>query len=564
MTARYSETAIANLYGLNSSDREVIQEIGSICQIFSMTPEQVKFKWEAFALNANISLTPSAAYIRLLKNNLQREFNRTLKKRRTGGVSTNERIVTKRAVMPVDLSAYGLDFTTTHDDLDTATHVSTVQDSDTKLSPETHRFLNRPEPYHLDGQYNGQLLRRGIVVDDHPQISLKYLQKPIEPYRYMFEKIRERADESNDRLDYMGEMLSNYYQKTFSNPVRQNQETIFAFGRICSDTNEGKLNEQSVLLETSKELGMGKRVRLDIERLQDYALFPGQVVAVEGINHHGHSFKPPVPPKIDSSKLEFVNNEGKPLEMITAVGPFTLDGDLSFKPLEALVQKCIEDRPDIVLLMGPFIPATHPMIARGKISTSPEDLFRQQIEVRLKNLLDTCTNTQILLMPHANDMTHTYPLFPQPPFKNLQHDPRIKLLSNPSNISINGHVFSIANIDILFRLAKQEVYKSSAPVDRFSRLLLHLFQQHTYYPLVPTAEEDSIDSSRLVDIQISWKPDILIIPSQFKHFVKNVEQVVCINPGHLTKHQSAGSYARVILYPTDDINERVRVDLFKL
>lgn len=158
-------------------------------------------------------------------------------------------------------------------------------------SPETHRFLNRPEPYHLDGQYNGQLLRRGIVVDDHPQISLKYLQKPIEPYRYMFEKIRERADESNDRLDYMGEMLSNYYQKTFSNPVRQNQETIFAFGRICSDTNEGKLNEQSVLLETSKELGMGKRVRLDIERLQDYALFPGQVVAVEGINHHGHSFK---------------------------------------------------------------------------------------------------------------------------------------------------------------------------------------------------------------------------------------------------------------------------------
>lgn len=98
-----------------------------------MTPEQVKFKWEAFALNANISLTPSAAYIRLLKNNLQREFNRTLKKRRTGGVSTNERIVTKRAVMPVDLSAYGLDFTTTHDDLDTATHVFTVQDSDTKL-----------------------------------------------------------------------------------------------------------------------------------------------------------------------------------------------------------------------------------------------------------------------------------------------------------------------------------------------------------------------------------------------------------------------------------------------
>lgn len=68
--------------------------------------------------------------------------------------------------------------------------------------------------------------------------------------------------------------------------------------------------------------------------------------------------------------------------------------------------------------------------------------------------------------------------------------------------------------------------RSSAPADRFSRLLLHLFQQHTYYPLVPTAEEDSIDSSRLVDIQISWKPDILIIPSQFKHFVKVITIII--------------------------------------
>lgn len=54
-----------------------------------------------------------------------------------------------------------------------------------------------------------------------------------------------------------------------------------AVGRICCDASEGKLNPQSIVLETSRDLGMGKRVQMDIRRLEQYSLFPGQVQIME-------------------------------------------------------------------------------------------------------------------------------------------------------------------------------------------------------------------------------------------------------------------------------------------
>lgn len=80
--------------------------------------------------------------------------------------------------------------------------------------------------------------------------------------------------------------------------------------------------------------------------------------------------------------------------------------------------------------------------------------------------------------------------------------------------------------------------------------------------MFPISLDDNIDSERMVDLHLATTPDILIFPSQFKHFVKNVHDAVCINPGFLCRHQTGGTYARVIMYP--NVDERVRVDLMKL
>ena len=49
----------------------------------------------------------------------------------------------------------------------------------------------------------------------------------------------------------------------------------------------GRMNASSVVLEGSLEVSHGKSVQVDLKMLERYALFPGQIVALEGTNPTG-------------------------------------------------------------------------------------------------------------------------------------------------------------------------------------------------------------------------------------------------------------------------------------
>ncbi|CAH0551258.1 unnamed protein product [Brassicogethes aeneus] len=61
------------------------------------------------------------------------------------------------------------------------------------------------------------------------------------------------------------------------------------YGRIIPDS-DGKINAQSILLEGTQQLNMAHTVTLNINKVQKYALFPGQVAVVEGSNAHNGTF----------------------------------------------------------------------------------------------------------------------------------------------------------------------------------------------------------------------------------------------------------------------------------
>jgi DNA polymerase alpha subunit B len=138
-----------------------------------------------------------------------------------------------------------------------------------------------------------------------------------------------------------------------------------------------------VLLEGSRGTSGGQRVEVDLSYLKankiGFSLFPGQIVAIEGMNSTGRKLTahricegvPPDPARSTVSDLwRFHHSDthqgSRPLRILTACGPFTTSDNLDYQPLldlMAIVQHQIV--PDVVVLVGPFVDLKHEILASG-------------------------------------------------------------------------------------------------------------------------------------------------------------------------------------------------------
>jgi DNA polymerase alpha subunit B len=106
--------------------------------------------------------------------------------------------------------------------------------------------------------------------------------------------------------------------------------------------------------------------------------FPGQIVALRGINPSGEYFTvkeilpiPLLPPAASSAvALDNINDRieadsSLPLNVMIAAGPYTTDDNLDFEPLQEICQKAADSFADSLVLMGPFLDIEHPLLASG-------------------------------------------------------------------------------------------------------------------------------------------------------------------------------------------------------
>ncbi|CAN0562753.1 unnamed protein product, partial [Laminaria digitata] len=123
----------------------------------------------------------------------------------------------------------------------------------------------------------------------------------------------------------------------------------------------------------------GQRVHLDLRELQSFALFPGQAVAVQGVNGSGgrmvargviDGVPRPLPSSAPSELVRVQHGAelggGRALSIFAAAGPFTTSDSLVYEPLNDLLGAVRAARPDVVVLMGPFVDAEHPKVRGGK------------------------------------------------------------------------------------------------------------------------------------------------------------------------------------------------------
>lgn len=384
-------------------------------------------------------------------------------------------------------------------------------------------------------------------------------------YKFMFQRLRDVRNVLTDKIEELGEQLKSHFNIEEFSPVSlPAQDIITVLGQVCCDSN-GKLNAHSVLLEAGPEQG-GQQTPVDLSELKEYSLFPGQVVVMEGMNTTGRKLVAsklyegvPLPFYTPQVKME-MNEAAEPLNVLVACGPYTPSDTLTFDPLLDLIGVIVRDRPDVCLLLGPFVDAKHEQIEKAQVTETFEAIFTRCIE----SIVDGTKGVgcRLVVMPSQRDIHHHF-IYPQPPFvlPNLNKDQaqRVTLVPDPCTLLIDGVTFGLTSTDILFHMGAEEISCGTGS-DRFSRILKHMLTQRSYYPLYPPVEEVNMDYEKFQSYGLMpVTPDVLIVPSELRYFIKDVVGCVCVNPGRMTKGQVGGTYGRLLIQRSASSGEENRV-----
>ena len=207
-------------------------------------------------------------------------------------------------------------------------------------------------------------------------------------------------------------------------------------GRICNSAQTGKLNSTTVLLEGDRHSANGARISIDVSNLKEpYSLFPGQIVGVTGRNLTGRTLVVDQLmegrqnlPKCQSSAQELMKlhhgteggQGGEGLKVYAVAGPYTTNQNLKYNPWIDLTESILEERPDVVILMGPFVDERQALLQDGeevvleyegedgtpiKRHVGYETLFAAKISRELELLYEEHPDleTQFVLVPSLDD-----------------------------------------------------------------------------------------------------------------------------------------------------------------
>jgi DNA polymerase alpha subunit B len=433
----------------------------------------------------------------------------------------------------------------------------------------------------------------------------------------MYTSLEERAAMlERQLLEMQEELAKRHHLKEISPVSTPSQEIAVVVGRICCEAASGKLNKTAVMLEGSLKDSGGMRIKLDLQEVPLYALFPGQIVAVEGINSTGrrmvakkiYSSVPAESHRTLGSRLADFQHDsrylgGSPLTMLCAAGPFTTNNNLDYQPLKDMLSVSAKLQPDVLLLVGPFIDCDHPEVASGELSVdlggemceiTHKEFFMMRVQSEIEKLLKDSKvepKPKVVLIPSLNDIHHDF-VYPQPPFR-FDHDfdvPDAKdvvFMSNPATFCVNEVTVGVNASDILMHLGPEEISRvGKVSGGRLGRLADHCINQHSFYPLFPaTSGNAQLDLRHYKKYAMQKTPDILITPSKLAHFVKKGDPSgtgttsnISINPGQLTKGNNGGTFARFTVHPIPqrtlddrskaelphDIANRTRVEIIRI
>ncbi|KAH7857898.1 hypothetical protein Vadar_017717 [Vaccinium darrowii] len=592
-------------------EQEVLQKCLTFCIQYKRSPSDLVSSWEVFSLNRQLELTVKNAYMDAFLLHLQDEQKEAIIKKESGlhfysndldMILSDDHEDTKEGILgtPADRSD-----TLCPEPLDSIHKINGDSFSSGKPPETVTPFGQRKSKFVVQSTLNDLPNTENIKKEEDNGNSEDYVIMRVQPSarcslvihgsqlepgcRFMYDKIEDKFNFLENRIrKHATALVASGLCEEVKDPTVASQESIFAVGMICCD-EEGRLKEKPVLLQSSVEHSEGQRVRLDLQKLGQFSIFPGQVVGVEGYNPSGHCLiasklidcvpmSVPVPSDEDlhPTKKQAIDQEFQltdpsmlgELSMIIAAGPFTTIDNLFFEPLAELLAYARRKQPQLLLLLGPFIDSEHPEIKKGTVNRTFDEIFRTEILERLQDYVEYMGSAaRVILVPSVRDANHDF-VFPQPAFDIQQTDLKHKItcLSNPGIFSANEIKIGCCTVDILKQLSGEEISRNplGGSKQRMSRLANHLLSQRSFYPLYPPMEGTPLDFSLAPEaLQISHVPDILILSSDLAHFVKVLSvgdknegeeqtKCVCVNPGRLSRGEGAGFFVELNYHQNPD------------
>jgi len=340
-------------------------------------------------------------------------------------------------------------------------------------------------------------------------------------------------------------------------------ENIFDLNDIIPDSSEIETTEEESSIQTltgcvfpsdSRTLTFenaclythSKTFQLDFEKIDKIALFSGKRIIVNclidesGICHvQSVSDHTPLNPSPLIQSSQFSN-----LKVFIACGPFSIkddsEADIYF---DRMIASVIADHANVLILVGPFV-AKSAKFCPQEIDTT----FNSYLEKLFLFLQRSPgSRTRVLIIPNAQSDLCVMPYFPTPPYQvSSKLHKNITLLPDPAIFEIEGVQFAITASDVLLHLSRSEIYKSAdvENEDRMSRLISHIFQSKSMYPLYPSdmALPFSLSNSH-EKISLTERPHVLIAPSLLQPMTKVVDECIVVNPGRYIRGKVGGTYA---------------------
>ncbi|PLB38064.1 DNA-directed DNA polymerase alpha subunit POL12 [Aspergillus candidus] len=609
--------------------KDILTELQSILRVHSIAPQELFYKWESYCLKMGEETKMDLETVRLFKRDVQDGLERETRGR--GGRQTTEKklsqTATPRAATTSDVfgmldgltpgAAHGRTPNSANGakrraDFSSPTvpkmgrmnglespgaktpsklaNGSSISSADTQSIP----FADRPNPGQTVETLNPHL------PPPEPPLA-PYSESRIKPtantdlkkfaYKPMAMRLAEVSEILDDRIDEFTALFEKHYASediTIGSAGTQSTSEIVAIGRVASDTMEGKLNPASLVLETSRRMGAGLRVPLNVDSIPSANFFPGQIVALRGINASGNYFSvkevlptPLLPPAASSTvTIDNVNERleatggSSPLNVVVATGPYTADDNLAFEPLNELCKNAVDSGADALVLLGPFLDIEHPHVAAGDFdllegtpgfdpdTATLATVFRHCVTAPLQRLVAAVPNVTIMMIPSVRDAVSRHVSWPQEQLgkKELGLPKQVRMVSNPVTLSLNETVVGISAHDVLSDLRREEVlHGRPAEGNLLSRLSKYLIEQRHFQPVFPPTSQPSLSGTgAMLDASYmklgEWwnvRPDVLIVPSALPPFVKVVDSVLVINPGTLSKRRAPGTYAQLAIHPRE-------------